>query len=798
MKIPVSWLENYVKIGIPIDEYTSKMVMIGNGVEGVEEIGGEIENVVVGHILSIDKHPNADTLLICRVDVGSAVIQVVTGAPNVSAGDWVPVAVHGARLPGGKVIKSGKLRGELSEGMLCSGAELGVPDELYPNCGEEGILIFGEPHAPGEDVRPILGLGDTVVDFEVLANRPDCLSALGIARESAVALGTTSTEPEIAVRESGGDVNDHVKVTVRDADLCMRYCARVVRNIRIAPSPMWMRRALFAAGVRPINNIVDITNYVMLEMGQPMHAFDLKHVRGGHIIVRRAEDGEAIRTLDGKDRVMRPSMLVIADERGATGIAGVMGGEGSEITENTTEVLFEAACFLGASVRVTGRELGMRTESSGRFERGVNVHGVMRALDRAAQLVELLDAGDVVSGAIDVYPESKAAPPIEVSPDYIRRLTGVDIPDDAMLSILSSLRIGAALDSGVLTCAPPDDRQDLSGGADIAEEVLRVYGYEAIPPTLPAGTVQGSRGPRRTMRRRVAALLSGAGLSEIVTYSFQSPKVFDQLLLPADHPLRRCARLLNPLGEDYSVMRTTLLASMLQTMSLNLKRGSADAALFEISACYLPKEVPIADELPYERQTLAVGMTGPGADFYAVKGVVEMLLGALGISEKAEWARSEAPYLHPGRSATLSLGGEAVAEVGEAHPDALEAFEIPARVCVAEIDMERLAALALPMGDVGPLPRHPAVVRDIALVMGEDVPAGGVMAAIEKAAGRLCEKVELFDIYTGASVGEGRKSVAYSVTLRSPDHTLTEEEVAAVSKRILKACEEQFGVSIRA
>ncbi len=467
MKLPVSWLKQYTDINVPLDDYVSQMIMIGNGVEGYERLDAQIGGVVVGHILSIAKHPNADTLVICQVDVGET-IQVVTGAPNVKEGDYVPVALDGATLPGGKKIKTGKLRGEVSQGMLCSGPELGVPAELYPHCGDEGILIFLEPHTPGEPVSPILGIDETVVDYEVLANRPDCLSVQGIARESAVALNNPGVKfPEIAVRESGGDVNEHIAVRIDDPDLCMRYCARAVQNIRIAPSPMWMRRALNAAGIRPINKIVDITNYVMLEMGQPMHAFDLNAVRGGQIIVRRAGEGEIIRTLDGKDRSLTANMLVIADKEGATALAGVMGGEGSEITENTQTVLFESACFLRSSIRQTGRSLGLRTESSGRFERGVNVHAARRALDRAAQLVAELGAGDVVSGVVDVYPNPEKPAPIRFAPAYARRITGVDIPTVDMKRILASLDMDVSGTEDELTVTPPDYRQDVVSGADI-------------------------------------------------------------------------------------------------------------------------------------------------------------------------------------------------------------------------------------------------------------------------------------------------------------------------------------------
>lgn len=798
MKIPVSWLSQYVDFNIPLDEFVSRMVMIGNGVEGTERLDGGMEKVVVGHILSVEKHKNADSLQVCQVDVGTETVQIVTGATNIKPGDYVPVALDGSVLPDGKRIKAGKLRGEPSRGMLCSSVELNVPTELYESCGEEGILIFHQPHTPGEPVQPILGIDDTVIDFEILANRPDCLSVQGMARESAVALGQEIHMPEIAVRESGGDVNEHIRITVADADLCPRYCARVVRNVKIGPSPDWMRRALFAAGVRPINNIVDITNYVMLEMGQPMHAFDLSYIRGGEIIVRRAKAGETLRTLDEKERQLSENMLVIADGEGATGLAGIMGGEGSEITENTREILFEAACFDRASVRQTGRGLGMRTEASGRFERGVSVHGVRRALDRAAQLVEELGAGEVVSGVVDVYPTPKEIAPIAVATDYIRNLTGVAIPDAEMVRILSALNMKVELADGMMQVLPPSFRQDIETGADLAEEVLRVYGYDKIPSTaMRAAVSQGRRGAKRDMERRLIGLLCGAGYLEAKTYSFQSPRIFDQLCLDADDPLRKCIVLRNPLGEDYSIMRTTLLGSMLQTLSLNISRNNPGCGFFELNVRFIPTQLPVVDQLPDEKPTLALGLYGDETDFYDIKGMVEMLLASYGLEGRASWRKSAANYLHPGRAAELLLDGQVIGQVGEAHPDVLENFDIPRRVYLAEIDILKVVQLSSGMGEVVALPKYPAVTRDLALVMREDIPAGDVLEAIRTAAGKLIEKVEIFDIYVGAPIEAGYKSIAFSMVLRAADHTLTEEEIEGAFKRVVKACAAQFDAHLR-
>lgn len=799
MKIGLSWLKQYVDINVPMDQYISSMVMIGNGIEGSERLDGGMEKVVVGHILEVNKHPNADSLVICRVDVGAEVVQIVTGAPNVKPGDYVPAALDGSILPDGKKIKAGKLRGEESRGMLCSGPELNVPTELYPHCGDEGILIFAEPHTPGEPVQPIFGIDDTVIDFEVLADRPDCLCVHGIARESAVAVNTKATITPAKVTETTGDIHQMVKITVEDAELCPRYCARAVRNIKIAPSPMWMKKALYAAGVRPINNIVDITNYVMLEMGQPMHAFDLDYIRGREIIVRRAKEGETLRTLDGKDRTLTEKMLVIADKEGATGLAGIMGGEGSEITENTHEVLLEAACFDRASIRQTGRGLGLRSESSGRFERGVSVHMVMRALDRAAELIHELGAGEVVCGVVDVYPNPKKIEPVQVQPDYIRGLTGVDIPDEDMKRILTALQMQVEVGGdSTLTVLAPDYRQDIETRADIAEEVLRVYGYDNIPSTaMRTQITRGRRSARRNIERRLITFLCGAGLLEIKTYSFQSPKIFDQLRIPQDDELRRCVVLRNPLGEDFSVMRTTLVGSMLQTLALNISRNNPGRGFFELNMCFFPTQYPVVDELPHERLTLALGHYGEDSDFYTTKGILEMILSATGLTDKVSWERSSAPYLHPGRSATLSIGKKVIAEVGEAHPDVLESFGINRRVVLAQMDIEGLAKAVIPMGDVAALPKYPAVTRDLALIMAYDTPAGDVMEAIRKAGGKLVEKVELFDVYVGAPIEAGYKSVAYSMVLRSQDHTLTEEEIEGAFKRALKAVQIQFDARMR-
>ncbi len=797
MLVPLSWLKRYVKIDLSLEEFVRRMIMSGTAVEGYEDLGAQVTNVVVGKILSIVPHPNSDHLNICQVDVGQeAPIQIVTGADNMSEGDCVPVALHDSHLPGGVHIKKGKLRGEVSNGMMCSGEELGVPADVYPSNTEHGLLILQGELTPGQDIRPVLGLDDAVIDFEILANRPDCLSVLGLAHEAAVAAGHPVEEPEKSYTAAGGDIGDLVSVQVEDTALCPRYCAAAVKNIKIEPSPLWMRQALHKAGVRPINNIVDITNFVMLEMGQPMHAFDLNSVRGRRIIVRRAQPDEQMMTLDGKDRKLTESMLVIADAEGATGLAGIMGGQESEITDNTQLVLFESACFDRANIRQSGRALGMRTEAQGRFERGVNVRLCREALERALHLVEELGAGEIVEGIIDLYPNQEPLPTVEAEIPYLHTLMGIQVPAQKMVEILDSLGIKTIQKGDSLLCQSPLWRQDIACGADIAEEVLRIYGYDHIPSTLIRG--EAMAGHNSAHQKRDAALrrlLCGMGAYEALTYSFISPKWYDALNLSADDPLRLSAQLLNPLGEDYSVMRTTLIPSMLGTLATNLSRGNANAAFFEIGKRFLPKSLPLT-ELPEERPVLCLGLYGENATFYTLKGMVEALFKAFGIQDAA-WQRAQAPYLHPGRGAEALFGKRSLGVLGEVHPDVAENFKIKSRVYVAEIDWDVLDAVATEVGQAKEMPKFPAVQRDFAFVMKEEVPVGDVMRTMRRAAGALCEEVKLFDVYRGVPILPGEKSVALSIALRAADHTLTEEEIGKVSAKIVDAVSTNYGAQLR-
>ncbi|MBR3504929.1 MAG: phenylalanine--tRNA ligase subunit beta [Clostridia bacterium] len=796
MKLPMKWLKEYTEINLPAQEYAEKMVMAGNGVEGVENTGDLFDKVVVGHVLSCEDIEGTH-LHLCMVDVGQAEpLQIVCGAPNVKAGAWVCAALDGARLPGGVKIKKGKLRGYVSNGMLCSGPELDVPAGLYPHCGEEGIILLNEEYAPGTDVKEVFHLGDDVIDFEVLANRPDCLSVWGLARESAAVLDTHCVMPEIAVEEAEGvdAFDDYAKIAVEDDELCPRYCARVIKNVKIGPSPMWMREYLYGAGVRPINNIVDITNFVMLETGHPMHAFDLSRVRGRRIVVRRAHEGEPLTTLDGKEYTLTENMLVIADAERATGLAGIMGGEESEIVESTTDVLFECAAFDRTNNRLTSRALGIRTESSGRFEKGVCVRTTMEALDRACMLVNMLECGDVVPGAFDHYPNPLNPQVIDADVNRINRRISCRLSASEMEDILERLGFEVEVSGDELSCTVPEWRMDLETDADISEEVLRLYGYDKIPSTLMTGvTMAGHRSEKQALLDIVKNSLVSMGYFEALNFSFISPKWIAALNLPEDDPRRRFVTIRNPLGEDTSVMRTTLVPSMLNTLALNINRGNAEGRLFEAAPVF--SEGKTDTTAATEKPSLCLGLYGEKADFYALRDAVVCLLGQFGI--KPAVSAGGDGYYHPGRKAVLTVGETVIARVGEIHPDVAGAFDIDGRVYVAEVDLSLVPALARPIPAVQPLPRFPAVTRDIALVMGEAVEVGPVMDAIVRAGGRLIEEVRLFDIYRGEKLGQDKKSVAFALSFRAADRTLTDAEIAAAMDKILAACRDGFGAELR-
>ena len=784
----MKWIRKYVPEAPDAAQLQDQMIMIGDAVESVENLGAEVEGVVVGRVLTCEPHPNSDHLHVCTVDVGGPeILHIVCGAPNVAAGQLVPVAVAGARLPGGVKIKKGKLRGEVSEGMICSGDEIGCPPDLYPSVGSEGILVFQEDYPLGADVKPILGLDEDIMDFEILANRPDCLSVWGLAREAAVASGTEFHMPEIHVREQGGDIHDYVSVQVKDEQLCPRYIARVIRNVRVAPSPLWLRQYLYGAGMRSINNVVDITNFIMLETGHPMHAFDLDMVEGHQIIVRQAEQGEHITTLDGKQHDLTPGQLVICDAVKPSCVAGIMGGEESEITEKTHTMMFECAVFDYAATRLTSRALGIRTESSSRFEKGVSARTAMQAMERACQMIQELDAGDVVDGVIDLYPSPLPVQRVSASCERIAKRAGVPMQPEEIEDILRRLRFDVTRHGDALDVVVPDDRQDVSMEADLCEEALRIYGYDKIPGTLLRGeTTPGGRSAKMQMRMRISDLLTGLGFDEIMKFSFVSPRSVEKLNLPESDPRLHMLAIRNPLGEDTSVMRTTLVPDMLSTLALNMNHGNADAKLFELSRVFDPDHK--TDEgLPTETQHLCLGMYGKNTDFYALRGIVERLLGQLGIETVVE--RYTEPYLHPGRSAVLKADGQIVCVLGEVHPDVREAFDMPSRALVADLDVDLLMQLQKPMGEVRPMPRYPAVNRDLSLVMPESTEVGPLMRAMSDAAGNLLEDAKMFDVYRSPLLGLNMKSIAFSFIFRGADHTLTDAEISGAMDKILKAAQ---------
>ena len=792
MKLSREWLGEYTTIGAPDKEYCDAMTMSGSKVEGWEVTGSEISRVVVGRVISMERHTNSDHMWVCKIDVGGErELQIVTGAQNVNIGDLVPVALDGSTLPGGKEIRTGKLRGELSEGMLCSLGELGLEQRDFPYAIEDGIFILEEDCVPGDDIREICGLNDSVVEFEITNNRPDCLSVRGLARESACTFHTPLTFAEPTVTAGHGDIHEKLSVEIKDAELCPRYTARMVKNIKIAPSPKWMRRRLRASGVRPINNIVDITNYVMLEYGQPMHAFDYACLHDGKIIVRRAEEGESLRTLDGNDHALTPGMLVIADPEGPVALAGVMGGANSEITDETTTIVFESANFLGHSIRKTAIALGMRTDASGRFEKGLDLFATVPAVDRACELVEMLGAGEVFDGTIDVLAKEPETTFIELDDKRINALLGTDIPREFMADTLTSL--GFELNGNTLTV--PSWRGDCTMLADIAEECARFWGYDKIEATDICGAAtQGGYSEKTLFVRKLGTACRAMGYTEVMTYSFVSPSSLDKIKVPADSPLRDNYRILNPLGEDTSVMRTTALPSMLGVLSTNLSRRNMEAKLYEMATVY--KKQP-GKMLADERTVLTLGAYGGDVDFFALKGAVEALLCAARTPDVRFTADTETAAFHPGRCAAVWSGDTRLGTLGQIHPDVCAAYGLDGATYCAEIDVVLLHDLEGAEPVYTPLPRFPAITRDIAVVCDAAVPVGELTECIRKAEKNVLRGVKLFDVYTGVGIPEGKKSVAFSLTLRSDDGTLTDDHAEEAVRAVLDALRESFGAVIR-
>jgi len=795
MKLNRKWLnEEFVDLsGVPDREFVETMTIAGQKVETYERLDAELRNVVVGRVVSITRHTNSDHMWVCQIDVGAGEpVQIVTGAQNVHEGDLVPVAQHNSWLPGGVHITKGKLRGEVSNGMLCSLKELGLTLNDFPYAIEDGIWILQEDCKPGDDINTVIGNDDTVVDFEITNNRPDCYSILGLAREAAAAFNKPMRHHDPVVRGSAaGELSELLEVEVPAEDLCRRYTARMVRNVKIAPSPKWLRQRLRANGVRPINNIVDITNYVMLEYGQPMHAFDYRYVGSGKIIVRRSEPGEALTTLDGNVRTLTPGMLVIADETKPIGLAGIMGGENSEIMDDTVDVVFESANFNGTSIRQTALALGMRTEASGKFEKNIDPLLTLPAVDRACELVELLGAGEVMDGVIDVLNDIPEPRTIELEPDRINALLGTDISEADMVEYLRRLEIPVEGHE----IRVPSWRPDLVGMADIAEEVGRLFGYNNIPTTTFRGAAtEGGYTEAMKLENRAGSLCRSLGYSEILTYSFVSPSIFDQIRLPEDSSLRNAMRIQNPLGEDASIMRTVALPSMLAILARNNAYHNDAVKLYELAKVYLPKP---GQTLPDEPKHLVLGTYGEHEDFFKMKGEIEAFLRGMNVPEARYTAEKHDPTFHPGRCARVSVGGVDLGCFGQIHPLVARSYGIDGEIFAAELNFTALLSLQLPEKTYTPLPKYPAVTRDIAVVCDEAVTVAALSDCIRAAGGKLLRSVELFDIYRGKGIASGSKSAAFHLTLRADDRTLTDADSDGVVSAVLAALEKELSAKLR-
>ena len=805
MNTSLSWIKAYVPdLDVTAQEYTDAMTLSGTKVEGYEEMDADLDRIVIGQIEKIEKHPDADKLIICQVNIGDQVIQIVTGAPNVKEGDKVPVVLDGGRVAGGhepgqKVaggikIKKGKLRGVESCGMMCSIEELGSTKEMYPEAPEYGIYIFPEDAQVGASAVEALGLNDAIFEYEITSNRVDCFSVVGIAREAAATFRREFHPPVVTPTGNSEDVNGYVRVTVENTDLCPRYCARVVKNIKIGPSPKWMQRRLASVGIRPINNLVDITNYVMEEYGQPMHAYDLDTIADRHIIVKTAENGEKFTTLDGQERDMDENVLMICDGEKAIGIAGIMGGENSMITDNVKTMLFEAACFDGVNIRKSSKRVGLRTEASAKFEKGLDPNNAQAAIDRACQLVEEMGAGEVVGGMVDVYGKKKEPVRVPFDADKINALLGTQISKEEMLGYFKMLDL--EYDETSEEIIAPTFRQDLLCLADLAEEVARFYGYDNIPTTLPTGeATTGKLSFKLRIEQAARDIAEFCGFSQGMTYSFESPKVFDRLLIPEDSPLRKTVQIMNPLGEDYSIMRTISLNGMLTSLATNYNRRNKDVRLYELGNIYLPKSLPLT-ELPEERMQFTLGMYGDG-DFFTMKGVVEEFFEKIGMKEKETYdPNSGKSYLHPGRQADIIYKGSKIGFLGEVHPEVADTYGIGERAYVAVIDMPEVLKYATFDRKYTGIAKYPAVTRDISMVVPKEILVGQIEEIIEKKGGAYLESYHLFDLYEGEQIKAGFKSVAYSIVFRAKDKTLSDTEVTEAMDRILKGLE-ALGIELR-
>lgn len=808
MNTPISWLKAYVPdLDVPVEEFVDAITLSGSHVESYEKKDKNLEKIVVGKLLKIEPHPDADKLVICQVDIGAeAPIQIVTGAHNMKEGDLVPTVLDGGRVAGGHdggplpengiKIKKGKLRGIDSYGMMCAIEELGADKNLYPEAPEDGLYIFPEDSGvkPGDDAIAALGLRDSVVEYEITSNRVDCFSIIGMAREAAATYGLAFKPPVVPDTTKGGDVDNYASVEVLDTDLCPRYCARVVKNLKIGPSPKWMRERLAAQGIRSINNLVDITNYVMEEYGQPMHAFDLDTLSGHKIVVKRAKDGDKFVTLDGQERTLDSGVLMICDGEKEVAIAGIMGGENSMVTDSISNLLFEAACFDGTNIRLASKRIGLRTDASSKFEKGLDPNLALEAINRACQLIEELGCGEVVDGVIDVYPNPVTPWELPFEPEKMNKLLGMEVPEAQMLEYFARLGLTYNKDTNTLTI--PTYRQDLHCMADLAEEVARLYGYDKLPSTLPRGEATvGKKQFHMLVEDILREVAENNGFSGGMCYSFESPKVYDKLLIPEEDELRKAIVISNPLGEDFSIMRTISLNGMITSLSTNYNRRNKSARLYEIGNVYLPKALPLT-ELPDEVSMMTLGMYGEG-DFFTMKGVLEEMFGKLGITKSFTYdPKGGYPYLHPGRQAAIKDGDTVIGYIGQLHPQVVENYDMKGEVYVAVLELPKVTALATFDRKYEGIAKFPASTRDLSMVMDKTIFVGQIEDIIRKNGGKLLESYQLFDVYEGEQVGAGKKSVAYSMTFRAKDRNLETEEVNTVTNKIIEGLK-ALGIELR-
>jgi phenylalanyl-tRNA synthetase beta chain len=793
MKVPYKWLKDYVNVNISPKELADKLTLSGSNVEEVITSGDEIQNVVTGKLLKIEPHPDAEKLVICQLDVASGEeLQIVTGADNMKVGDIVPVALHGSSLPGDVKIKKGKLRGVVSNGMMCSEEELGIAGEEQVH----GLMILPKDTPIGKDIKEILGLDNAVIDFEITSNRADCFSIIGMAREAAATLGLKYNMPETSYKASSSEnIAGSIKVEVRDTKLCRRYMAKGVKNIKIEPSPAWMQERLMDAGVRPINNIVDITNFVMIELGQPMHAFDRREITSNSIIVERAEENEKFVTLDGAERTLNTNVLNIKDGNKTIGLAGIMGGLNSEVKEDTTEIVFESATFDGTNIRISSQNLGLRTEASSKFEKDLDPNLAELAINRACSLVEELKAGHVMEGTIDIYPKPLKEKQLEVSVNWVNKFLGTEISADNMKEYLDRLELFTELNAGKLIITVPTFRGDINIKEDVAEEIARIYGYDNIPTTIMSSpSLNGGKNKKQKLEDKIIESLTASGLNQAISYSFVSPKVFDRVLVPVDSELRKAVTIKNPLGEDFSIMRTTTLPTMMEALARNYSRSNEEAKLFEIGKIYLPNED--ATKLPEETNIITIGMYGK-VDYFDLKGIVENVLSTVGITNVSFNRESSNESFHPGKTASIYSKKENLGILGEIHPDVCDNYDIDENTYVAVLNLDMLVKLSSDVIKYTSLPKYPAVTRDLAVLVEDSILVQQIEDIIRKQGSNLLDSIKLFDVYKGSQIPEGKKSVAYALSYRAENKTLTDAEVNKTHDKIIRSLEHQLGAELR-